>query len=69
VFTYFVQRNVLVLILSDYILFYYYSLEALCFLMKDLKGVIQIWGMGWIRGEIERGNHNKDILDEKKVYF
>jgi hypothetical protein len=37
--------------------------------MKDLKGVIQIWGMGWIRGEIERGNHNKDILDEKKVYF
>lgn len=37
--------------------------------LKDLKGVIQIWGMGWIRGEIERGNHNKDILDEKKVYF
>lgn len=55
--------------MSVFVLFYYYPLEACCFL-RDRKGVDPDGrGSGEELGGVEGGEINQDILCEIKIYF
>ena len=61
----------LVFVLSYYIVFYYYPLEACLLSNEREKGSRSRWegrwgGTGRSRG---RGNCSLNVLDEKRIYF